>query len=290
MKIIIVGASGLLGSALVPKLGSIHNTVITMGRSSVSEYQCDVRNKELLSYVFEELEPDIIINLVALTDVDLCEAFPRKAYLINVKALENIVNWIESSDKKCHLVQISSDQVYDGNGPHSESQEMLTNYYAFSKYMAELIALRVPSTVLRTNFIGKSKCPGRGSFTDWIYGSSFKKERVFLFNDVFFSPLSMETLAEMISLVVMAKPQGVYNLGSRMGLSKSEFALLFADKLSLSFSNMEVISIDDVTFMKTYRPKDMRMDVTKFEQSLGIILPTLENEIDRLIGDYNEDS
>ena len=136
MKIIIVGASGLLGSALVPKLGSIHNTVITMGRSSVSEYQCDVRNKELLSHVFEELEPDIIINLVALTDVDLCEAFPRKAYLINVKALENIVNWIESSDKKCHLVQISTDQVYDGSGPHSESQEMLTNYYAFSKYMA----------------------------------------------------------------------------------------------------------------------------------------------------------
>ena len=32
------------------------------------------------------------------------------------------------------------------------------------------------------------------------------------------------------------------------------------------------------------------MDVTKFEQSMGIILPTLENEIDRLIGDYNEDS
>jgi len=290
MKIIVVGASGLLGSALVPQLRSATHTVITLGRSSVSDYQCDVVNRELLSYAFEDLKPDLVINLVALTDVDLCEIDPRQAYLINVKSLENIVNWIEASEKKCHLIQISTDQVYDGNGPHSESQEMLGNYYAFSKYMAELMALRVPCTVLRTNFIGKSKCPGRVSFTDWVYSSILNKERIFLFNDVFFSPLTMKTLTDMISLVAIVKPQGVFNLGSRMGLSKSDFALLFADKLNIPSNNMEVVSIDDVDFMKTYRPKDMRMDVTKFEQIMGIKLPTLENEIDLLIGDYYEDA
>jgi hypothetical protein len=43
-----------------------------------------------------------------------------------------------------------------------------------------------------------------------------------------------------------------------------------------------------VAFMKTYRPKDMRMDVTKFELRLGIKLPTLENEINKITGDYDE--
>jgi dTDP-4-dehydrorhamnose reductase len=98
----------------------------------------------------------------------------------------------------------------------------------------------------------------------------------------------METLTEMISIVITAKPEGVFNLGSREGLSKSAFALLFAEKLNLELSNMKVTSIDDVTFMKTYRPRDMRMDVTKFEQHLGVSLPTLEDEIDRVIGDYDE--
>jgi dTDP-4-dehydrorhamnose reductase len=165
---------------------------------------------------------------------------------------------------------------------------MLSNYYAFSKYAAELAALRVASTILRTNFIGKSQCDKRVSFTDWIYKTIVNDEKIFLFDDVFFSPLAMETLAEMICSVIALKPRGVFNLGSRSGLSKSAFGLLFAEKLKFATNGINVTSIDDVTFMKTYRPKDMRMDVTKFEQCLGINLPTLEEEINRVIGDYDE--
>ena len=69
---------------------------------------------------------------------------------------------------------------------------MLTNYYSFSKYAAEL-ALRVNSTILRTNFFGKSMCEQRSSFTDWVYHSAINKQNIVLFSDVFFSPLSMTT-------------------------------------------------------------------------------------------------
>jgi dTDP-4-dehydrorhamnose reductase len=98
----------------------------------------------------------------------------------------------------------------------------------------------------------------------------------------------MDTLAEMILLVIVIKPTGQFNLGSRAGLSKSTFALLFMEKLNIVSDNIEVTSIDDVTFMKTYRPKDMRMDVSKFERQLCITLPTLEDEITRVTGDYHE--
>lgn len=288
MKIVVIGASGLLGSVLVPKLELISNEVITLGWSASNHYRCDVGNRASINHTLDILKPSIIINLVALTDIDLCESDPRQAFKVNVQILENIVSWIETSSRICHLVQISTDHVYDGMGPHLESQVMLTNYYAFSKYAAELVALRVSATVLRTNFFGKSKRDKKVSFTDWIIKNIKDNEFFFLFNDVFFSPLSMETLAKMISIVITEKPQGVYNLGSREGLSKSAFALLFADKLNLESSNMKATSIDDVTFMKTYRPKDMRMDVTKFEKHLGVSLPTLEDEIDSVIDDYYE--
>jgi dTDP-4-dehydrorhamnose reductase len=171
MKIVTVGASGLLGSILVPVLKLAGHNVVTVGRSATNHFRCDVGNLKSVSSLLDELQPDILINLVALTDVDLCESDPRQAFSVNVRVTENIVSWIESAVKNCHLVHISTDQVYDGTGPHSESDVMLSNYYAFSKYAAELAALRVASTVLRTNFFGKSRCNQRVSFTDWIYDS-----------------------------------------------------------------------------------------------------------------------
>ena len=288
MKIVTVGASGLLGSVLVPALKLAGHSISTVGRSLTNDFRCDVGNLTSVSSLLNELQPDVLINLVALTDVDLCESDPRQAFSVNVRALENIVSWIESAPKNCHLVHISTDQVYDGPGPHCEDEVMLTNYYSFSKYAAELAALRVNSTILRTNFFGKSMCDHRSSFTDWVHHNASTNRNIVLFSDVFFSPLSMATLAEMIILVVSQKPSGVFNLGSNCGLSKSEFSILFMKKLKFGMANIEVASIGDVSFMKTYRPRDMRLNVTKFEQKLDVCLPTLEAEINRIIGDYDE--
>jgi dTDP-4-dehydrorhamnose reductase len=119
MKIVTIGASGLLGSVLVPALKSTGNNIVTVGRSPINDFRCDTGNLTAVSAIFNELQPDILINLVALTDVDLCESDPRQAFSVNVRALENIVSWIESASKNCHLVHLSTDQVYDGPGPHS---------------------------------------------------------------------------------------------------------------------------------------------------------------------------
>ena len=288
MKIVTLGASGLLGSVLVPALKLAGHRTFTVGRSPANDFRCDVGDLESTSSLFDELQPDILINLVALTDVDLCESDPRQAFSVNVRAAENIVSWMKSTVNDCHLVQISTDQVYDGTGPHSEPDVILSNYYAFSKYSSELVALTVPSTILRTNFFGKSNCNQRVSFTDWIHESVVSNKKISLFNDVLFSPLSMSTLSEMICLVIDKKPVGVFNLGARSGLSKSAFAIFFMEKLNIVSDNIEVTTIDAVNFMKAYRPKDMRMDVTKFERRLCVSLPTLEDEIIRVIGDYNE--
>ena len=286
MKIIIVGASGLLGCILVPAIKSAGHNVVTMGRLPTNDFRCDIGDVKSASSLLDMIKPDIIINLVALTDVDLCESDPGQAFSVNVRTTETIVTWIESAVKNCHLVQISTDQVYDGAGPHFEANVALSNYYAFSKYASELAAVRVPSTILRTNFFGKSCCIKRVSFTDWIYDNVISNKKIVVFNDVFFSPLSMETLAQMMLRVIALKPIGIFNLGSHAGLSKSAFALLFLEKLDIVSDNIEVVSINDVSFIKTYRPKDMRMNVTKFEQQLSVRLPTLEDEIIRVSRDY----
>ncbi|MBT4733036.1 sugar nucleotide-binding protein [Candidatus Woesearchaeota archaeon] len=164
----------------------------------------------------------------------------------------------------------------------------MANNYAFSKYAGELAAALIPSTILRTNFIGLSHAPNRESLTDWVFDSIKNGESIKVLSDVFFSPLSMVNLSEMINLVIEKKPIGIFNLGSRNGMSKADFDFSFAECLGLQTKTMTRITTEQATFLEAYRPKDMRLDSSKFEKALGVILPSLSDEIQLVANDYLE--
>lgn len=287
-KILVLGGTGLLGSSLVPYLERCGYQLECHGRTGIAQHAADISDAAEAFNVMEMVMPAIIINLIGVTDVDACEADPNSAYIGNVKVVENITGWIKKSHVACHLIHISTDQVYDGRGPHSEQSLTLTNYYAFSKYAGELVAASVPSTILRTNFFGLSHCARRQSLTDWLYRSLLSEEHIRVFDDVLFSPLSMTTLSEMITRAVNHKIAGTYNLGSRHGMSKADFAFAFANAIGLSAHTVDRTTTDQVTFLKTYRPKDMRMDCAKFENAFTLTLPNLLDQINLIAKDYYE--
>jgi dTDP-4-dehydrorhamnose reductase len=288
MKILLLGSTGLLGCTLSAFLDSRDDEVNTHSRGNGAQYQADISNAKEAVNLLRKVQPDVIINLVGLTNVDLCETRPNQAYLLNVRTVENITNWIRREKASCHLVHISTDQVYDGVDPHTEESVTLTNYYAFSKYAGELAAASVPSTILRTNFFGRSKCQNRLSLSDWLFRALSNDDSIEVFDDVIFSPLAMSTLSEMIGLSVGSKAVGVFNLGSHDGMSKADFAFAFAEEVGLSVRPMKRTTTDQVTFLKTYRPKDMRMNSAKFEEALGVQLPNLRGEIRRVAKEYRE--
>jgi dTDP-4-dehydrorhamnose reductase len=289
-RILVTGATGLLGTAVVPLLLSRTYQVIRHGRSQQADVLAELTDPEQTASMLDDVRPEVIINLAALTDVDACEAHPRMAYLANSRVVENIAAWMRRSVYPCHLIQMSTDHVYDGNGPHREDQITLTNYYAFSKYAGELAAAIVPSTILRSNFFGPSRTEKRRSLTDWLYHSLTQGHQIDVYEDVVFNPLSLHTLSEMIEFTVRRPVVGVFNLGSRDGLTKADFAFAFADVLQLPTRKMRRTTSDKVRVLKTYRPKDMRMDCTRFEQTMNLRLPTLADQIKSMKGQYNVQS
>lgn len=288
MKVALCGAAGLLGSTLAPFLRSQGHEVMTHSRGEGAEHHADLSDAAAAHGLMEKLAPDVIVNLVGLTDVDRCEREPNEAYRMNVRTVENIAAWMRKSQARCHLVHISTDQVYDSADVHTEDQAALTNYYAFSKYAGELAAVTVPSTVLRTNFFGRSECARRASLTDWLFRALRSNTAIQVFDDVLFSPLSIPALCAMIELSMRIAPVGVFNLGSHDGLSKADFAFTFAGQLGLSTAAMTRTSIEQATQLKAYRPRDMRMDSTKFERAAGTKLPRLQDEIKRVAEAYRE--
>jgi dTDP-4-dehydrorhamnose reductase len=285
-RVLVTGASGMLGTSLVPVLASSGYEVVRHGRSGAADVNCDLSKCTETSEMLDAVRPDIILNLVALTNVDQCEEQVQLAYLVNVRSVENLAAWQNHPDnKQCRLVHISTDQVYDGAGPHAEDDVVITNTYALTKYAAEIAASKSAATILRTNFFGQSRLDGRKSFSDWLLDSLVSQNSIKTFTDVLFSPLSIQTLGEMI-LRVLARPvEGVYNLGSREGMSKSDFAFMLADIFGLDNSCMTRALSSEVNF-SAYRPLDMRMDSTRFETAYDIELPTLASEIRKLRNDY----
>jgi dTDP-4-dehydrorhamnose reductase len=288
-KLLVTGATGLLGSTLVLYLKKCGYEVVTHALTAEADFKFDLSDRASSYEQLEQIQPDLIINLVGLTSVDLCEDRIDVAYLVNTRTVENLAHWILSSGTGCYLVQISTDQVYDGVGPHAEDEITITNNYALSKYAGDLAASLVPSTILRTNFVGRSKVSQRESLTDWVYNSMMLRKHVQVLDDIYFSPLSMEKLVEMIELVIDKKPIGIYNLGSRNGMSKADFDFAFAEHLNLPTNTMSRIKASQATFLKAYRPKDMRMDSSKFENMLGVKLPFLIDQIQQISKEYDDD-
>ncbi len=287
-NILITGATGLLGSSLMPHLIECGYKVVSHGLTKQADYMFDLSDSIQSFKALEQIQPSIIINLVSLTSVERCEEQVSLAYLINTRTVENLVGWIKTTRSNCHLVQISTDHVYDGIGPHKEDDITITNNYAFSKYSGELAAVRIPSTILRTNFVGRSKVSHRESLTDWVYNSITVNKNVQVLNDVYFSPLSITLLVKMIELVIQNKPVGIYNLGSINGMSKADFDFMFAECLNLPTNTMTRIETSQCTFLKAYRPKDMRMDSSKFESLFDVKLPKLAEIIKQIAYEYNE--
>ncbi len=277
-KSIVFGASGLLGPYVCQALKTHGYDVVAVGKDHATT-SCDLTNAEETQAFIAKHQPSAVINLVALTNVDLCEEQPDFADALNRQTVENIVKAISTDTQ---LVHISTDQVYAeqaGTPPYTENMTGPINVYGKSKLAGENEALKHDKAlVLRTNIFGASQTPTHTSLSDFFIKSFQDHTPLKIFTDSIFTPLHMETVGELVATCLEKEVYGVYNLASRNGMSKADFALVIASQLGASTDNAERVESTNVAG-RALRPKDMRLDPTALENKLGIKMPTLEQEI-----------
>jgi len=277
-KVLICGGTGLLGPIAGNVLSKSYSVRIH-GNSKKADCQGNLISYAETDALLNKEMPDVIVNLVALTNVDTCEEDLQLAYNLNVQIPKNLALWCKKN--KSLLIQISTDHIYNSTNS-SEEDVRLVNNYALTKLAGEAPVLIADGIVLRTNFFGKSQTEGRTSFSDWVLKSLKSEDSVNLFKDVFFNPLSMETLSELIAIVINSPRPGVYNLGSREGLSKEVFARTLGELAGLQHHSAKSVCFEDLD-LKAARPLDMRMNVEKFELTYKVILPSLKSEIEGIL-------
>jgi len=282
MKILIIGSSGFLGQELVKFFKNQKN--IKLLHNGVKSKIFDLTNITNLEKIITKSNPQIIINCIGLTDLNICEKNKKLSNNLNYEIVENIFIVKKKIKSDFKLIHISTDQLYDNkkNVKNTEKTKVsINNQYSKDKYKAEKIALKNKSLVLRVNFIGYSK--KKSGFLHWIYKSFNKKKQFYLYDDVFFNPISVSSLRKIMKKIVYAlknnkKIYGLYNLGSINGMYKNELAINFAKKVKIfnnKFINVGVNHLDN----KVKKSKQMFMDVSKFEKKFQVILPNIQSEI-----------
>lgn len=275
MKIVVTGATGLLGSYLM-RDASFQGDLIGASHSKLGSglRVVNLTSTSETHAFLSECNPDVVIHTVALTNVDMCEKDVAEAYRLNVKTTENISSWIQNRSPETKLVYISTDQVYDSVGPHNEENISPSNIYSLTKLCAEDIVRTLKEhLVLRVNFFGYG-LGSKMSLSDWIITSLTSDREIELFEDILFSPLYLEHLTNIIGECIKKHICGTYNLGASDGMNKADFARLIAQVYGLSTKRTKVIKDSSGKF-PTYRPKDMRMTTAAIESALGHRMPSI---------------
>ena len=282
--ILISGSNGLLGANLKEFFNKKKIKYCTIGRKNC-HFNGDIQDYPFVEKTIKDLMPEIFINLAAITDVDYCENNKEATYKINTEFPEVVAKAMKSNSEKYYIIQISTDQIYNGKGPHLENAPNPINEYSRSKFEIEKKLIKYNSICLRTNFFGKSEHATKLSFSDKIYNSCINKSNLNLFKDVYFSPVSFNTIFKVIEILIKKKITGIYNLGTKNGMTKEEFAVYFCKCLNLNNKYIIGNSLKDIN-LSAKRPGDMRLDSSKLEADLNIQLQNLRNEINSIKDSY----
>jgi len=287
MNILVLGSGGYLGYWLSQaNLRGPNKQLISQSRFRNADLIFDPTDITQLVYFLDKFHITCVINLIGLANVDLCESKPELAYEANVLpvlALEQAYHMRIANPFR--LVHISTDQVYDGRGPHPETVTFPVNVYGRTKLLAEEVARRIDSTILRVNFVGRCYVEQRVTLCSWIVDSLRKDSSIDVFCDVIFSPLHALTLSSIILNFVDRNVVGTFNIGSHDFISKADFAFSLSRLLDLDSSLINPVSYADANFSSP-RPLDMSMDTSFYYNCFCERLPSLESQLILLVKDY----
>lgn len=123
MKVLVTGAGGQLGREFAEnsavRLSSGEFDIIPLGRKEL-----DITDIEAARSTMKKYSPDAVINCAAMTNVDMCETAPEKAYRINAEGARLICT--AAAEAGADFVQLSTDKVVsDQTGCPTCTEELM---------------------------------------------------------------------------------------------------------------------------------------------------------------------
>lgn len=287
MKIFILGSTGMLGYALM-KEANLRKLEVTALARRDAEICLDVTDSEALKRVIQSERPDVVINTVAVVNLEKCEKDPAYSYLVNARPSSILADICDKLG--IYYIYVSTDHFYthDGERKHGEDHPItIVNEYARTKYAGECFTTINPSAlVVRTNIVGfhyhKFEQP---TFVEWIIKSIETRAEITMFYDYIASSIDVRRFSQALFDLIEKKTTGILNVACRDAKSKKAFIEAMASHLRQELQNARSESV--LSLRGVPRAASLGLDVTRAERILGYALPTFDQVISSLVEEYN---
>ncbi|MCB0496667.1 MAG: SDR family oxidoreductase [Cyclobacteriaceae bacterium] len=286
-RLLITGASGMLGACLVEMFNSKYFVYATgnsqfEGNKADEFLVFDLRKSDYRELI-EWAKPNVIINCAAITNGNLCEENINDAFEINGFTVHKLMKHTQNDVK---IIQISTDAVFNSFSHLAKEQNNVgpENVYGKSKELGEFFLLNSNRefSIIRTTIVGLNSNKNKEGFTEWIIRSVKNGTKINLFSDVYFTPITIWDLANSIDRLISSNSyEKVLHIAGSQVCTKYEFGVSLINKLGYDTTNINEGSIQDFAF-RAKRSSDQTLDSTFFEKKFNCSLPNLNDTIETI--------
>ncbi len=244
MKVVIIGAKGMLGSMLASVFSEYKPVLL-------DREEIDITNEQHVRKVLRDANASHIINAAAYTDVDGAEEHEEDAFLVNEAGVSHLAT--AARELSATLVHFSTDYVFPGTNSNgyseSDSPGPAVNVYGKSKLAGE-------------RALKESRCNFYLIRTAWLYGPNGKNfvhtmlklaetnKKIHVVHDQYGCPTYTKDLAQFVlTLIQEAYPFGIYHGVNTGNASWFEFA----EKIFEHTENLPVV-VKPVSSIEFPRP------------------------------------
>jgi dTDP-4-dehydrorhamnose reductase len=251
-RILITGASGLVGYSLARSLGDLGDVHATVHKNpvdlpDVTEHPLNLLVPASVDTVVAAAEPDILIHSAAVTDVEECERNWHLAYTVNVRSTMRFAELMRKRQRP--VILISTDLVYGGERGHYRETDIASplSSYGWTKLIAESHVARASesNTILRAALI-YGKGPGdRHGFVGWMRRALEAGEKITLYQDEYRTPLYLGNLVSVVREVIQNQTGGLYHIAGTERINRYDLGMRFANVFGLPADRIEPGSVED---------------------------------------------
>jgi dTDP-4-dehydrorhamnose reductase len=264
MKILLIGARGMLGGDLQPILSAVHEVI---GRDV---HDLDITDPMQTEKEIRLLRPEVVINAAAFTDVDGCESQRERAFSVNGVGAGHVAHGCRSAGSR--LIHLSTDYIFDGTSrvPYTEeSPPRPLNVYGESKLRGEQSIQETGGNhlILRTAWLyGKH---GK-NFVDTILRLASQEEELRVVDDQRGSPTFTRDLSRAIAQLLEKDVRGILHVTNSGSCSWFEFAKRILKTKGVPDRKIRVVPISSRQLNRpARRPFNSVLDCSRFQKLTG---------------------
>jgi len=275
MRILITGATGLIGKKITGYLSNIGYEVIPVARSKhEGMIQADLRDEFTAFHIINQQKPDLILHLAAITNIKFCEQNKEASRITNYGITETLTRICAES--KIRMIFFSSDYVF-GKYNHFWKEEDPTcpkTQYAIDKAASESIIQQKLSdfAIIRTAQVYGF----RGDFVNLVWNALTSNQEFTAFANLVNCPTWIDDLFAMLNKIICQGRQGIFHCVGTEAVSRYEYACAIAEALALNKNYIKPVNLD---FSKDIRPSVVRLNGASTYDKLDVYPGTLKDNL-----------